>query len=346
MTGPHTQLVNLSELDPAWQWLREPLAGQFALWRHFSSLGRAWAPGPLREPSARLAATRAAVAAVNAHPGPSIVVAHGPRPAAYWAHFGARECKPCPVLAYSFNFTELPSGWQRMAYARALRKVDLFVVASSLEQRLYSNHFGIDPSRLHMQLWGMRPPIVEAAKPLVSGTYICALGSQARDYPSLIAAMRRLPSQRLVVVATPESLRHCGSMPENVTVLCNIPRAAAVNVLAHSQFMVLPMQSEGVPCGHVTAVQALHLGVPILATQTDGLSDYLRNDDTARLVPVAAAEALALGITEMIDNPLLRERLTHAGKAFAMAHCSEGSVSTFVTQLLALYVSGHDYGPA
>lgn len=346
MTAAPVQLVNLSELDPAWQWLKAPLAGQFPLWRHFSSQGRAWAPGPFREPSARLAATRAAVAAVNTHPGPSVLVAHGPRPAAYWAHFGARACKPCPVLAYSFNFTALPSGWQRKAYARALRKVDQFVVASSLEQRLYSGHFGIDPQLLHLQLWGMQPPVVETAKPMVNGTYICALGSQARDYPCLIAAMRKLPSLRLVVVATPESLRHCGVMPENVTVLCNIPRAAAVNVLAHSQFMVLPMQSEAVPCGHVTAVQALHLGVPILATQTDGLSDYLRDEDTARLVPVAAPAALARGITEMIDNPLLRERLAHAGMAFARAHCSEEAVTAFVRQLLAPPASGRAGGTA
>ncbi len=346
MTSSHNQLVNLSELDPAWQWLRDPLGGQFAAWRHFSSLGRAWAPGPLREPSARLAATRAAAAAVKAHPGPSVLVAHGPRPAAYWAHFGARAGQPCPVLAYSFNFTTLPMGWQRKAYALALRKVDRFVVASSLEQRLYSNHFDIDLQRVHLQLWGMRPPVVEAAEPMVSGTYICALGSQARDYPSLMAAMRQLPSVRLVVVATPESLRHCGAMPENVTVLCNIPRATAVNVLAHSQFMVLPMQSAGVPCGHVTAVQALHLGVPILATQTDGLSDYLRNEDTARLVPVTDPKLLAVGITEMIESPALRMRLANAGRVFAATYCSEDAAVSFVEQLLATFGSSQEKGAA
>ena len=321
------QVVNLSELDPQWQWIGHRVADRFPGWRHVSSAAQ---PGQQRSGWANFVARAgAAVQAgqlVQAHAGPSVVVAHGPRPAQYFAQFGRRWGVPTHLMAFSFNFTVLPHGLRQRWLARAFQRVDSFIVASTTEQALYAHHFGLDPARLHMLPWGVRPPVEALAEAaLEPGDYVCALGSQGRDYATLLDAMRRLPRLRLVLVATPDSLP-AGPLPDNVVLRVNIPTAQAMNLLAHSRFMVLPMRDAEVPCGHVTVVSAMHLGRAVLATDTVGLHDYLRPEDNAVLVPPRDPVALARQMERLWAEPATCRRLGQAGQRFARLHCTEDAV--------------------
>ena len=273
------RLVNLSELSQDWQWLREPFHDDIPDWHHVSALAmpRRWPLGGMRE--ARWRATAEARRLLAAHRGPNILVSHGPRPAMYWGWLGGGRVDAHDV--YSFNFTDLPTGIGRRSAARAFRDVTRFVVSSTWERELYADYFDIPISRITFQHWGVKPPArtLDSPRP-IDVPYVCALGSQARDYATLAQAMKRLPHLRLAIVATPASVQGI-QMPDNVEMHVNIPYAKAMQLLQHSELMVLPMNDVQSRCGHVTAVSALHMGVPIVSTDCRGLDDYLRQGDTA-----------------------------------------------------------------
>lgn len=75
--------------------------------------------------------------------------------------------------------------------------------------------------------------------PRIAGNYICALGSQARDYRVPIESMKLLPMLRLVAVTNPESVVGL-EIPSNVQILSRVPLPESMNILAHSRLMVLP----------------------------------------------------------------------------------------------------------
>jgi len=318
------RLVNLSELPKDWQWLREPFRVDLPDWHHVSAqaMPRRWPLGGTRE--TRWRATVEARRLLASHRGPNILVSHGPRPATYWGWFGGGALDAHDV--YSFNYTELPTRLERHAMARAFRNVTRFVVSSQWERELYADYFDIPVSRIAFQHWGVRPPAVEADNArLIDAPYVCALGSQARDYATLAEAMRRLPHLRLAIVATPASVRGI-RMPDNVEMHVNIPYARAMQLLQHSELMVLPMNDVQARCGHVTAVAALHLGVPTVSTDCRGLDDYLRQDDTAVVTPQGQPEELAKAIDSLVADGARKARLGQRGQAFARAHCTEAAV--------------------
>lgn len=318
------RLVNLSELAKDWQWLREPFRADLPDWHHVSAqaMPRRWPLGGSRE--ARWRATVEARRLLASHRGPNILVSHGPRPATYWGWFGGGALEAHDV--YSFNFTELPTGLERRAAARAFRSVTRFVVSSTWERELYAAYFDIPPSRIAFQHWGVQAPKVAAdSARLIEAPYVCALGSQARDYATLVEAARRLPHLRLAIVATPDSVREI-RMPDNVEVHVNIPYATAMQLLQHSELMVLPMNDVRARCGHVTAVSALHLGVPVVSTDCRGLDDYLRQDVTAVVTPHGQPDELAKAIDGLVSDGARKTQLGQRGQAFARAHCTEGAV--------------------
>jgi glycosyltransferase involved in cell wall biosynthesis len=87
--------------------------------------------------------------------------------------------------------------------------------------------------------------------------------------------------------------------------------------------MVLPLAHAKVPCGHVTAVMAMQLGCPIVATDSLGLHDYLQHRKTANLIESANIKALTEGILELWENPTLAAELGQRAQVFAQRYCLE-----------------------
>jgi glycosyltransferase involved in cell wall biosynthesis len=314
------QIVNVCEFKPPWNWLEPRFPGAPLSWKCCSS----HRPDVVLPQLNRLRAALDARSLVDGHSGRSVIVSHGPRAGMYSEWLARRSRERAAHLVFSFNFTDLPTGVRHSLMRRYLRRADRFVVASTVERELYSNYFEIEPGRIDFLPWSIRPPVEELTKPaLYAGEpYICAVGSQARDYATLLEAMRRIPAIRLILVGSPESLPSV-PIPGNVRVVTNIPLSEAMNILAHSRLMVLPLQSSTVPCGHVTAVSAMHMGKAIVATDSSGLSDYLVQGRNAELVAPKDAGLLAAAIERLCDDAALCDRLGTAAASFARQNCTE-----------------------
>ena len=329
-------IVNLSEMDPGWNWLSAVATHTESLhWRHASTQSET-APPVMPKPVTyqRVIAARRAAALLSAPS--SLLVSHGPRMTMYGAIALASRFRARRHLANSFNFTELPHGLTRALMRRAFKHVDRFVCFSTMERELYANHFDLDVARFDMIHWAARPPSPATNRDAsLPARYLCAIGSQGRDYRTLMEAMTRLPAIRLVLVATRESLVGA-TVPSNVEVRCSIPLAESMAVLQGASFNVVPLLGSEVPCGHVTLVAAMHCAKASIVSDSSGVADYVHDELDGLTVAPRDPAALALQIERLWHDPGLADRLGFAAKAFAQAHCSERAAVDYLQNYLKL----------
>lgn len=333
-------IINLSDLTKDWNWLRDEFVGQDRgqgqAWFHYSSVGMEQPKIiPKKDSVARVVAAWQAVS--HAKNGSSVLVSHGPRPAMYSGTMAKFLCPDLPHLMYSFNFTNLPGNTQRKMMESAFKQVTKFVCYSTLERTLYAECFDIPIEKIDMMHWSVHPPKVDFTEAQVeSGDYICALGSQGRDYETLFAAMKLMPNIRLVIVATPDSI-HGLDLPGNVTVHTNIPYTKATNILMHSRFMVVPLRDSEVPCGHVTIVAAMFLKKAIVSTNSKGVHDYIKNEETGVFYSPRDTQELVRKITELWEDQVKTNQLSENALSFAEAHCTEKKVVAYFEDFLKRY---------
>lgn len=328
-------LVNLSEMDAGWNWLAASARGpQLLHWRHSSTQSVARPPAWVPRPTAWRRAIAAWKAAAWLEQKESILVSHGPRMTMYGSLALASTLKRRRHLAYSFNFTELPRGAARRLMALSFKSVDRFVCFSTMERQLYARHFDLDIERIDMIHWAAEPPAIDpGAEPAIAGDYICAIGSQARDYATLMQAMRSLPHIALVVVATPQSIAGL-DIPANVELQCSIPLGKAMNILRHSRFNVVPLRDSEVPCGHVTIVAAMHCEKASIVSDSSGVADYINSDVNGLAVPAGDPRALANAIERLWNDPAETSRLAAAAKNFAQRFCREAAAVDYLVGFL------------
>ncbi len=238
-----------------------------------------------------------------------------------------------PYCTFTFNLPELPSGIKRYLMSVALRRIGEIYVHSSMERTLYSSHFRIPVERFKVRLWGIGKPDVMPEHSLQPKPYISAIGGNGRDYRTLMEASTLVPHIPLVVVARPESLEGI-AIPSHVRVLTSVPMAEAMNTLRYSEFMVLPLRSSTVPCGHVTLVCAMHLGKAVIATESEGISDYVTAGCNGLLCKASSPSELAAAITKLWNDPGLTKRLAASNEAFGAAHCTERIARADLAELM------------
>lgn len=327
------KIINLSDFDPDWCWLKDEFKHEDQEWFHYSSKS-IHLPDFLPKKDSLKKAGAAWHAATQARKGPSILVSHGPRPTFYGANFAKFIAPEMPHLAYAFNFTDLPQGKQRKLMAKAFQRPTKFVTFSKDERQLYADYFDMPIERIDMQYWSVHPPVINAEDdPVETGPYICALGSQARDYKTLVAAMKQLKNIKLVIVATPENMAGI-EIPPNVTIYSGIPFSKALNILAHSQFMILPLRDSKVPCGHGSIVSSMFYKKAIIISDSSGIYDYVKNEETGLFYEPLNADDLSQKILSLWEDKAKIKKLSEAAFSFANTHCTEKTAVAYFSNFL------------
>ncbi len=107
------------------------------------------------------------------------------------------------------------------------------------------------------------------------------------------------------------------------------------DLLGIADLFVLPSISEGLP---VALLEAMSAGLPVIATQLEGISSIQTPGDSADpaflLVPPADSQALADAILRMLSDAALQERCAQAGKELVM---NEYTVEKMCRRYAALF---------
>jgi len=236
-------------------------------------------------------------------------------------------------IAVSFNYPNRPKFVRRWLMRKALRHVASFDVSSNMERNLYAEYFSVSKEKIHFQHWKVGRPPIPHEDAIVTGEYVCAIGEFGRDYETMLLAASNLPNIQFVLVVRPKRLLGL-HIPANVRVLTDIPYAQAMNVLYHSQFLVLPLNSSTMPTGHITAVSAMHLGKAMIATDSSGIKDYAMDNVNALTYTAGDAANLSEQIELLYKDKNLCKQLGHNGFQFARDYCTEeGAVKRMVSLL-------------
>ena len=127
----------------------------------------------------------------------------------------------------------------------------------------------------------------------------------------LLKAAGRLPDVGFVIAGDgPEREGLHRQSPPNVQWLGRVPETKAV--YAAAAVMAIPSRQEG---QGIVALEAMASGKPVVASRVGGLAEMLTDGETALLVPVEDADALAAALTRLRNDPALRARLAANGRA-------------------------------
>jgi len=75
-------------------------------------------------------------------------------------------------------------------------------------------------------------------------------------------------------------------------------------------------------------------GTAVVASETGGLGEIVRDGQTGFLVPPDDVDALAKALLKLLTNLELAEQMGESGREIALAHFSE---STYVDRVVQLY---------
>lgn len=164
------------------------------------------------------------------------------------------------------------------------------------------------------------------------GGFILALGHSNRDYPLLLEAVAGtdLP---VTIVAADEDWRGGRTPPPNVTIRCNTGFVETNRLIAQATLHVIPLKPVGYSSGQTVLLRAMARGKAVVITDTMGVRDYVRENETAALVPPGDAAALRAALVRLWRDAGERKRL---GGAAARAIREEFGFPRFAQSLAAL----------
>jgi glycosyltransferase involved in cell wall biosynthesis len=181
--------------------------------------------------------------------------------------------------------------------------------------------------RVHVLTNPAPPPREVDAEQLPPGTFVF-VGRLTRQKAlgTAIAAVERVAEARLVLVGDgPERAaleqRLAGSpAADRIELRGSLSRDDALRVAAGAQAALLSSDWENLP--H-SAVEALSVGVPVVATAVGGVPEVVHDGDNGLLVPPGQPDALAGAMRRILEEPGLRERLAARARPSVAAISSE-----------------------
>lgn len=274
-------------------------------------------------------ATWAIARALRAHRS-EIVQCHLAR-AAYLGGRAARRLD-LPTLAKTHNYVDL----------KYYRAIDCLVPTTRAQEAYLVEH-GIPPARVHrIPNFSRQAARDVSAHALEAPLRVLALGRLVAkkgfdvllDALALLAAREPAPVVELVI-AGDGPLRaaletRAQALPRSVSVRFAGWIDEVGPLFARADLFVLPSRDE--PFG-IVVLEAMAAGVPIVATRTAGPLEVL-DADTAALVPIGDAAALADAIADLRANPAAaRARAAKASAAYRTLY----SAAAVVPRYEALY---------
>ncbi len=147
----------------------------------------------------------------------------------------------------------------------------------------------------------------ESPEPTDCG-FVLALGQSNRDYGTLLRAIdgTGIP---LTVVAGDESALGGVAPGPNVTVKYNTAHHETMALIASASFHVVPLHDAGFSSGQTVLLRAMFSEKACIVSDTPGVRDYVKEGQTALLVPPGDVEALRAALIRLWEDTELRETL-------------------------------------
>jgi glycosyltransferase involved in cell wall biosynthesis len=156
---------------------------------------------------------------------------------------------------------------------------------------------------------------------------ICSAGSEMRDYPTLLDALRRTNIPCHIATDHVRENRAIGlgrrvsadafssGASANVTVGRKTP-AELRDLYARSRFVVVPVQHSDTDNGVNVILEAMAMGKPVICSRTRGQVDVIQEGVTGIFVPVGDSSALRAAILSLWSDPARANAMGRAARAY------------------------------
>jgi glycosyltransferase involved in cell wall biosynthesis len=257
---------------------------------------------------------------------PDVITTHSSK-AGWLGRLAARQLRiPVIFTAHGWAFTEGVPRAQRSVYAMAERLMsplaDQIITVSSYDRELALEH-RIAPADkitcIHNGVRDLLEPGAALRTPAPGPVRIAMLGRfvAQKDHASLLKALATLrPEEWLLDLAGDgpgqagiEALAAELGVAHRVRFLGHSDDIAGL--LRRSDVLALISHWEGLP---YSILEAMSLGLPVIASDVGGVSEAVVDGESGRLVPRGDVAGLQAALAELISHPELRRRLGTAGR--------------------------------
>ncbi len=234
------------------------------------------------------------------------------------AMLAERFCTQRATATVFVSSNDIKLAAQDRLLPRAARTQVIYNGAAPAEPSMTSATFDLAfLGRLHFQKNpGILVDILDAMKPL-------------RPSLSIIGSGNLEPMLR-------EKVRLAG-MEQQVTFQGEQEHSSALRLLESARIMVLPSRWEGLP---VSVIEAMHRGIPVVASDIAGTNEAVADGTTGFLVPSADPAAYADRIARLLGDPALYSRISRSAVLRARELFSIRSQMEAYVSLYASTVSG------
>jgi glycosyltransferase involved in cell wall biosynthesis len=239
------------------------------------------------------------------------------------------------IVAHNFNLGEISSPLKRRLASWASRYIDRFLVHSPVEVERYARWLGLPADRFEFVPLQRGAVQIERNEETVE-PFILAMGSAHRDYDTLIRAVVELGIRTVIVTRQDEIDRL--PKPANVEFKTGLTETECLELLSRARLSVTPIGNMETASGQITFINAMQLGVPVLATRCPGADGYIEDGETGILLEPFAVGDMRMKIDAMWSDAGMRKRIADTGKKFANNCLSdEGAAETLLEILLSFH---------
>jgi glycosyltransferase involved in cell wall biosynthesis len=163
-----------------------------------------------------------------------------------------------------------------------------------------------------------------------SGNGIVSVGSEARDYTTLVRAIESLdmnadiavggavlrPSGNVDALFGPILRDAAGAgLPSRIRVHQQLDAHQLRRLYQRARFVVVPLQNVEFDAGVTAIAEAMAMSKAVVVTRTRGQVDLVRDGENGLYVPPRDPAALRAAIQYLLDNPEEADRMGRAGRA-------------------------------
>lgn len=158
-----------------------------------------------------------------------------------------------------------------------------------------------------------------------------------KGYEILLSAWKNIPNAKLVIVGDGPLKSHLTSVVERfgltsrVQLMGQVTEQVKYQLLSLSDIYVSAAQHEGFG---IVFLEAMRAGLPIVATNDGGQTDFLQDGVHALLTAPHDDLALTRAVTKLISDTALRKEMGQRNKRDVRAYYIENTVATLETILL------------